>query len=63
MNKRITQVLKVNFEMHVALFHEEKKQSKCSKFNHSYFLMEDFDRLIDAVHEGGKPTYQSMMCL
>ena len=49
--------------MHVGLFHEEKKPSKCSKFIHGYFLAEDFNGLIEAIHEGGKPTYQSIMCL
>ena len=42
--------------MHVALLCEEKKPSKCSKFNHSFF-MTDFKRLIDADHEGEKLRY------
>ena len=46
--------------MHVALLHEEKKPSKCSKFNQS-FLTENFKRPIDVVHQGRKLIYNESL--
>jgi hypothetical protein len=58
--KESTQALKIHFEVHVALIHEEEKPSICSKYNHR-FLTEDFARPIGVVHEGGKLCYNTFL--